>query len=106
MQNLDITTVIKHFDVHNRTEGKSPRTVEWYNEVLQLFLDWQTKNDPSPYSLLFVAIPRHGRALRSLWKFARNSTGLTWLKSVLWHHGPNCLLVMRDVRNQNRKATN
>ena len=44
MQNFDITTFIKHFDVHNRTEGKSPRTVEWYNEVLQLFLGWLTKN--------------------------------------------------------------
>ncbi len=44
MQNFDITTLINHFEVHNRTEGKSPRTVGWYNEVLGLFLDWLTKN--------------------------------------------------------------
>ena len=44
MQNLDITTLVNHFEVHNRTEGKSPRTVGWYNEVLGLFLDWLTKN--------------------------------------------------------------
>ena len=40
MRSFDIRTLINHFDVHNRTEGKSPRTVEWYNEVLGLFLDW------------------------------------------------------------------
>ena len=44
MPNFDITTLIDHFEVHNRTEGKSPRTVEWYNEVLGLFLDWLTKS--------------------------------------------------------------
>ena len=44
MPNFDITTLIAHFEVHNRTEGKSPRTVEWYNEVLRLFLDWLTKS--------------------------------------------------------------
>lgn len=42
MQKLDITTLIDHFEIHNRTEGKSPRTVEWYNEVLGLFIDWLT----------------------------------------------------------------
>ena len=45
MQDFDITTLINHFEVHNRTEGKSPRTVGWYNEVLQLFLEWLTNND-------------------------------------------------------------
>ena len=40
MPNFDLTTLISHFEVHNRTEGKSPRTVEWYNDVLRLFLDW------------------------------------------------------------------
>lgn len=47
MQNFDITTLIVHFEVHNRTEGKSPRTVEWYNEVLGLFVDWLTENNLS-----------------------------------------------------------
>ena len=40
MPNLDITTLISHFEVHNLTEGKSPRTVEWYNDVLGLFVGW------------------------------------------------------------------
>ena len=44
MQQFDIKTLINHFEVHNRTEGKSLRTVGWYNEVLQLFLDWLTNN--------------------------------------------------------------
>ena len=30
----------QHFEVHNRTEGKSVRTVEWYNQALELFHDW------------------------------------------------------------------
>ena len=29
MQEFDIKTLIDHFEVHNRTEGKSPRTVGW-----------------------------------------------------------------------------
>ena len=44
MQNVDIRRPIRYFELHNITEGKSPRTVEWYNEVLQLFLNWLVKN--------------------------------------------------------------
>ncbi len=47
MPGFDIRTLTKHFEVHNLTEGKSPRTVEWYNEVLGLFLDWLVSNDLS-----------------------------------------------------------
>jgi hypothetical protein len=38
--NIELSVLIQHFEVHNRTEGKSPRTVGWYNEVLGLFLKW------------------------------------------------------------------
>ena len=27
----DLSVLFEYFEVHNRTEGKSPRTVEWYN---------------------------------------------------------------------------
>ncbi|MFQ6028371.1 MAG: phage integrase SAM-like domain-containing protein [Dehalococcoidia bacterium] len=37
---LDLGILIKHFEVHNNTEGKSPRTVGWYNEVLGLLYRW------------------------------------------------------------------
>ena len=37
---LELSTLARHFEVHNRSEGKSLRTVEWYNEVLALFHDW------------------------------------------------------------------
>ena len=40
MNKLDLSTLIQHFEVHNDTEGKSPRTVEWYNQALHLFHDW------------------------------------------------------------------
>ena len=36
--NIDLSVLIQHYEVHNRTEGKSPRTVQWYNEVLSRFL--------------------------------------------------------------------
>jgi site-specific recombinase XerD len=36
----DLSTLIKHIEVHNKTEGKSPRTVGWYNEVLGLLYRW------------------------------------------------------------------
>ena len=37
---LELFTLTRHFEVHNRSEGKSERTVEWYNEVLTLFQQW------------------------------------------------------------------
>jgi integrase/recombinase XerC/integrase/recombinase XerD len=37
---IDLSRLIQHFEVHNRSEGKSPRTVGWYNEVLWMFHDW------------------------------------------------------------------
>ena len=37
---LDLKTLTRHFEVHNRSEGKSPRTVEWYNQALELFEGW------------------------------------------------------------------
>ena len=36
----DLKVLIQHFEVHNRTEGKSLRTVGWYNEVLGMFIRW------------------------------------------------------------------
>ena len=38
--NVDLSLLTLHFEVHNRTEGKSPRTVGWYNEVLGMFIKW------------------------------------------------------------------
>lgn len=39
--NVDLSVLTQHFDVHNLTEGKSPRTVGWHhNEALGLFIKW------------------------------------------------------------------
>ena len=38
--NTDLSVVIRHFEVHNRTEGRSDRTVGRHNEVLRLFYRW------------------------------------------------------------------
>ncbi len=37
---LTLKSLIDHFQLHNRSDGKSPRTVGWYNEALGLFTDW------------------------------------------------------------------
>ena len=34
--NTDLSVLMKHFEVHNKTEGKPSRTVDWYKEVLGL----------------------------------------------------------------------
>ena len=34
------SVLTQHYRVHNKTEGKSPRTVGRYNEVLGLFIKW------------------------------------------------------------------
>ena len=38
--NLELDKLVERFEVHNRSDGKSPRTVQWYNEALDLFLGW------------------------------------------------------------------
>ena len=42
---IDLPVLMEHFEIHNRTEGKSPRTVEWYNLVLGLLYDWLKGQD-------------------------------------------------------------
>ncbi len=36
----ELSVLKHHYQVHNRTEGKSPCTVEWYDEVLGFLLRW------------------------------------------------------------------
>ena len=43
----DLSVLKQHYEVHNRTEGKSPRTVGWYNEVLGLFMRWLKEDGSS-----------------------------------------------------------
>ena len=38
--NINLSRLIKHFESFNRSEGKSPRTLEWYTYVLEFFHDW------------------------------------------------------------------
>ena len=37
MAKLALRDLVGYWEFHNRTEGKSPRTVDWYNQVLDLF---------------------------------------------------------------------
>ena len=39
-----LSLLIQHYNAHNRSEGKSPKTVGWYQEVLDLFLRWLVDN--------------------------------------------------------------
>ena len=43
--NTDLSVIMRHFEVHNRTEGKADRTVGWYNEVLRLFYRWLAEQE-------------------------------------------------------------
>ncbi len=36
--NLELAGLTKQFEIHNKSDGKSHRTVEWYNEVLDIFM--------------------------------------------------------------------
>ena len=42
---IDLPELMEHFEIHNRTEGKSPRTVEWYNLVLGQLCHWLESRD-------------------------------------------------------------
>ena len=38
--NIELSVLIQHYEAHNRTEGKSPQTVQWYNQVLVMLSNW------------------------------------------------------------------
>ena len=37
---IGLNQLVQHFEIFNRSEGKSPKTVKWYSDVLNLFLRW------------------------------------------------------------------
>ena len=37
---MELNQLIQHFEIFNRSEGKSPKTIKWYSDVLNLFLRW------------------------------------------------------------------
>jgi integrase/recombinase XerC/integrase/recombinase XerD len=37
---IPLPRLVRIFEIHNLTEGKSPATVKWYNDVLGLFIRW------------------------------------------------------------------
>jgi len=37
MEQLTLRDLIGYWEFHNRTEGKSPATVRWYNDILEMF---------------------------------------------------------------------
>ena len=39
-EKLELARLAERFKVHTRSDGKSPRTVEWYNQSLEVFGDW------------------------------------------------------------------
>ena len=43
--NPDLLVLMRHFEIHNRTESKSARTVGWYTEVLGLIYRWLQEQD-------------------------------------------------------------
>ena len=34
---IELSALARHFELYNKTEGKSPRTIDWYNQALTLF---------------------------------------------------------------------
>ena len=36
--NIRLGDVIRYFDTYNRSEGKSPFTLRWYHQTLNMFL--------------------------------------------------------------------
>ena len=43
--NIPLEKLARHFEAYNRTEGKSPRTVECYSRVLRYFGDYLKEHD-------------------------------------------------------------
>ena len=41
--NIHLAELIKYFDTYNRSDGKSPYTLRWYCQTLNMFLGWLMK---------------------------------------------------------------
>ena len=37
---IGLGQLIQHFEISNSSEGKSPKTIKWYSDVLSVFLHW------------------------------------------------------------------
>ena len=44
---VNLAELVRYYDAYNRSEGKSPSTLRWYNQVLRLFLEWLTETGRS-----------------------------------------------------------
>jgi integrase/recombinase XerC len=42
---IHLKDLIKYFDTYNRSEGKSPATLTWYDQALKVFLNWLIKTN-------------------------------------------------------------
>ena len=57
--NIPLEKLARHFEAYNRTEGKSPRTVECYSRVLRYFGDYLKEHDhPDTLGHLDIAVVR------------------------------------------------
>ncbi|MCJ7655611.1 MAG: phage integrase N-terminal SAM-like domain-containing protein [Dehalococcoidia bacterium] len=34
---IQLSVLVRHFELYNKTEGKSPNTIDWYNQTLKQF---------------------------------------------------------------------
>ena len=37
---INLKDLIRYFDTYNRSDGKSPSTLRWYNQMLNMLLGW------------------------------------------------------------------
>ena len=44
---IQLSALTRHSELYNRTEGKSPRTIEWYNQALTLFYRFLIESEKS-----------------------------------------------------------
>ena len=45
MVELDLKKLIFHFEQSNKADGKSPKTISWYSEMLSSFIDYLKLTD-------------------------------------------------------------
>jgi hypothetical protein len=75
MSELDLKKLINHFGQSNKAEGKSPKTISWYGEMLRDFVRYLEKTGPEPILYLHTQCrerqehsrhSRHGYATRGI----------------------------------------
>jgi site-specific recombinase XerD len=107
--NIELRELARYFDTYNRSDGKSPATLRWYNQTLDTFLGWLVEtghqvtlgsideNTVREFILCFQERTVHGHRIR-VPSVNNRVRALRAFFNWLYHKGYTETHLLQDVR--------